>query len=319
VLQKYFGYDNSSFIDALKRRGFGIAEQGRSPYMDSESNMASALNMDYLNGLSTVLGPDSHNGLIVKQLIGDSRASRFLKSLGYRYIHLDTDNTTFAGDNPHISRYAALDNLTYLWLRGSILRPFTFSQGASNERFRGSVLSTFDRLNALPGTPGPTFAVVHVMPPHDPYVFGPQGQSVTVPDPSDNAQHSRAGMKLYVDQLRFINHKLLESVDRILARSPSPPIIIIQSDEGFEGSSDVFGKQTIGDIRVKGLSAFYLPGKDVSTLPQDLNIVNSFRYLFDQYFGTRFGMLENHSYAEGDHAYQWNEIQVRGDPTPSPG
>ncbi len=320
VLKEYLGYDNSQFIAELENRGFVIPEQGRSPYSDSESNMASALNLDYLNRFAIVLGANSENSLIVTQVLEDNRAAQFLESLGYRYLHIDSDNTTYPGDNPSISPIAAPDNLTYLWLRASILRVFGgrfgFSDDASDERFRRSVLAAFDRLKAMPEIPGAKFVFFHTLIPHDPYVFGPQGERVTFPDPSDDRLGSQEGIAFYVGQLRFSNQLLLESVDEILAHSESPPIIIIQADEGFQSNPETFDEEAVLDIRLKGLSAFYLPGKDVSGLPQNLNNVNTFRYLFDLCFGTHLGMLENASYGEGDSPFQPLELHVIGDPTP---
>ncbi len=318
VLKEYLGYDNSQFIHDLRNRGFVIPEQGRSPYSDSESNMASALNLDYLNRFEDVVGAESQNSLIVTQVLEDNRASHFLNALGYQYTHIDSDNTTYAGDNPSISPIAAPDNLTYLWLRASSLRTFSgpvgFSNDASDERFRQSVLAAFDRLKAMPQIAGPKFVFFHTLIPHDPYVFGPQGESVTFANPSDDRLGSQPGIPYYVGQLRFSNQLLLESIDVILAQSKSPPIIIIQGDEGFQSNAQTFGEETMQDIRLKGLNAFYVPGKDMSGLPQNLNNVNTFRYLFDLCFGTHLAMLENVSYAEGNYLFQPQKIHVVGDP-----
>jgi hypothetical protein len=320
VLRDQLGYDNNLFIQELQNRGFVVAQHSRSPYSDSESNMASALNLDYLSRFGSVLGPTSDNAVIVTQVIADNRAARYLQSLGYRYIHIDSDNTSYPGDNPSISAIAAPDNLTYLWLRATFLRafggPFGFRNEATDARFRQSVLTAFDRLNAVADLPGPKFVFFHTLIPHDPYVFGPQGERVTFPDPTDERLGSREGLSFYVGQLRYMNQLLLDSVDHILARSTSRPIIVIQSDEGISASPEDFSKELVQDMRVKGLSALYMSGVDGSTLPQDLNSVNTFRYLFDQYFGTRLGMLPNASYTEGEHLYQPDEIHVDGDPIP---
>ena len=319
ILREQLGFDNLQFIQELERRGFVIAEQSRSPYSDSESNMASALNLEYLSGFGNVLGETSDNALIVTQVLADNRASHFLEALGYRYIHIDSDNTTYPGDNPSISPIAAPDNFTYFWLRGTILMTFGgqfgFNQESSDERFSRSVLEAFDRLNAMPEALGPKFVFFHTLIPHDPYVFGPQGERVTFANPSDERLGSPEGVAYYVGQLRFSSQLLLRSIDQILAASKTPPIIIIESDEGFQSNPDNFGEEQMRDIRVKGLSAFYLPGADTSSLPQDHNTVNTFRYLFDLYFGTHIGMLKNTSYAEGDYLYQPIEIHVLGDPT----
>ncbi|HMJ00197.1 MAG TPA: hypothetical protein VK488_10225 [Gaiellaceae bacterium] len=315
VLKRYFNYDDSGFIRRLEKRGFALAGQSRSPYSKSEFNMASTLNMDYLSRLPKLLGRSSQDVLLVRKMIEDSRASRVLGSLGYRYIHIDSDNITFAADNPHISTRAAPDNLTYLWLRDSVLRlvggRYGFTDAATDERFRKSVRSAFAHLEATPKEPGPKLVVFHTLLPHDPYVFGARGQDVTFPDQSDTGHSTRQGMRYYVRQLEFVNLKLLEATDAILASSKTPPIIVIQSDEGFEALPEDFGEAVVQDMRVKGLSAFYLPGAAKHRLPQSLNTVNSFRFLFNQYFGTHYPMLKSASYPELDLPYQFEKMPVR--------
>ena len=117
VLKRYFRYDDSGFVRELEKRGFVMAPGTRSPYSKSELNMAAALNMDYLSRLPQILGKSSQDVLLPRKMIEDSRASHVLKALGYSYTHIDSDDITFAADNPHISTLAAPDNLTYLWLR----------------------------------------------------------------------------------------------------------------------------------------------------------------------------------------------------------
>ena len=103
MLQRYFHYPNTAFVQALRERGFVVSQQARSPYSDSESNIAAALNMAYLDGLPRILGARSQDVRPVRRVIADSRASRLLKSLGYRYVHLDTDEVTFPFRNPRLS------------------------------------------------------------------------------------------------------------------------------------------------------------------------------------------------------------------------
>ncbi len=315
MLKRYFGYNDSAFVRQLEKRGFVLAAGARSPYSKSELNMASALNMDYLSSLPKILGPTSENVLLPRKMIEDSRASHVLKSLGYRYFHIDSDNITFAADNPHISPLASPDNLTHLWLRNSVLQlvggRFGFNESGTNERFRKSVRSAFGRLGSVAAEPGPKFVLFHTLMPHDPYIFGPHGESVTFPDQSDTGHSTKPGIQYYVRQMQYINRKLLEATDAILEHSKTPPIIVIESDEGFEALEEDFGEAAVRDIRVKGLTAFYLPGKAKSRLPQKLNTVNSFRFIFNEYFRTHYPLLKSVSYPELDHAYQFEAMRVK--------
>jgi hypothetical protein len=315
VLRRYFRYPDSSFVAALKRRGFVISPQARTPYSDSEMNIAAELNMGYLDGLGRILGSRSQDVRPVKRLIQDNRASRLLSSLGYRYVHLDTDEVTFAGSNPHISRFAPPDSFANLWGHNTALRLFGgalgFDTHATNDRFRHSVRSVFAQLDALPRLPGPKFVVFHTLLPHDPYIFGSDGQAITFPGHTDDSLGSRLGMRYYLGQLRYLNGELLRTIDAIRARSGTPPAIVLQSDEGFQAASSTFGEATMQQIRVKGLLALSLPGLKGVRAPQPPTTVNTLRYLLNRYFGTHYPLLRAASYPELDFPYQFEEMRVK--------
>jgi hypothetical protein len=315
VLKRYFRYDNARFIGQLRKRGFVISPQSRSPYSDSEMNIAAAVNMDYLSRLTSLLGTDSQDVRPVRRLIHDNRASRLLESLGYRYVHLDSDEVTFPAGNPHISPVATPDTFMTLWMQQSVLSEvggsIGFNEAATNERFRKTIRSAFSGLAAVPSEPGPKFVLFHTLMPHDPYIFGPHGESITFPDHSDEGHTTKLGMKYYVKQAQFTETKLLAATDAILARSKQPPIILIQADEGFEASEDDWGLATVRDMRVKGIAALYLPGEGKARPPEKLNTVNTLRFIFNRYFGTRYPLLRNASYPELDLPYQFKEMPVR--------
>ena len=316
VLKRYFHYDNSGFIRELEQRGFVMAEQSRSPYSDSEMNVAAEVNLDYLSRLPSILGTKSQDVRPVRRLIEHNRASRLLASLGYRYVQLDTDEVTFAAGNPGISRVATPDSFGTLWLQQTLLGEvggwIGFNEAASNERFRDTIRSQFAELADVPQQPGPKFVLFHTLMPHDPYIFGPQGENSTFPDHSEEGHTRKIGMRYYARQARFVETKLLEAVDAIQARSKQPPVIVLEADEGFEASDKDWSEATVRDIRVKGIAALYLPGKGRLRPPEKLNTVNTLRFVFNSYFDTRYPLLGNASYPELDLPYQFEEMPVRG-------
>jgi hypothetical protein len=313
VLRHDFHYDDARFLHALEQRGFTISPESRSPYSDSEMNIAAAVNMDYLSRLPAILGPKSQDVRPISGLEEDNRAARLLRRVGYRYVHLDTDEVTFDGGNPGISRFAPPDSFANLWLKSSILRliggPFGFDDSARNGRFRHSVRRVFSQLEAVPRQTGPKFVFFHTLLPHDPYVFGPKGEAVTFPGHSDNDLGSRLGMRYYLKQLRYLNGKLLEAVDAILDGSTRPPVIVLQADEGFQADEGTFGEAAMQHIRVKGLIALYLPGAK-SALPEPPNTVNTLRFVFNRYLGTHYPLLRTASYPELDFPYQFEGMRV---------
>jgi hypothetical protein len=121
---------------------------------------------------------------------------------------------------------------------------------------------------------------------------------------------SPKGMTYYRRQLEFLNRELLRSVDAILSAAASPPVIVIQSDEGFQANPEPLGEATMQTIRVKGLAAFYLPGVPHPGVPDPPTSVNDLRYVFNQYLGTHYDLLPSASYPEGDLPYEFKEMPV---------
>jgi hypothetical protein len=59
VLQNIYNFDNSSFVDALKVRGFYIADESRTNYIYTQISLASSLNFEYLDYISFAGGLSS--------------------------------------------------------------------------------------------------------------------------------------------------------------------------------------------------------------------------------------------------------------------
>jgi hypothetical protein len=312
ILRQYFHYDNRAFARQLARRGFSIADHSRSPYSDSESNIAAELNMDYLTGLGRALGKRSEDVRPLKRVMEDSRSSRLAKALGYRYVHRDSDEVTFAGGNPHISSVAVPDSFTSLWLQKTVLRRFGgrfgYNDRAGDQRFRRNIRSSYSEVERIPTQEGgPKFVVYHTLMPHDPYIFGARGQSVTFPSTKDEVVHSELALPYYLHQVEFVEGQLLKMVDAIRSKSKRPPVIVIMADEGYESGDTTFGEEAMKDIRVKGILAISIPGARQPQVPQPPNTVNALRYVFNRVWGTHYPMLSTASYPEGDFPYQWDE------------
>ena len=314
VLRQYFHYDNAAFLAQLARRGFQVSPQLRSPYADSESNIASAMNMDYLSQFPKVLGAKSQDVRPVKAVMQHSRVARIATSLGYRFIHMDTDDVTFDQPNPDTRSFSAPDSFGNLWMRKTVLGavggPIGFNHRATDSRFRTSVRGVFRKLDAVPALPGPKFVVFHTLLPHDPYVFGAQGQGVAFPGKTDYDLATTTGRRYYLRQLEFLNRELLTAIDHIVAGSKTPPVVVIQSDEGFQANPETWGEATMNDIRVKGFGAFLLPGLTAG-VPDPPITLNSLRFVFNHYLGANWPMLPAHSYPEGDYPYQYKPMRVR--------
>jgi hypothetical protein len=149
---------------------------------------------------------------------------------------------------------------------------------------RQQVLYDLEMLPRLPQEESsPKFVFAHILLPHEPFVFDPQGEPVNYPEPLDDETYVAA----YRDQVIFLNQRLLPILRSLIETSPTPPIIILQGDTG-PGRVSHAGRMAI-------LSAYYLPDVD-ELLPPTLSPINNFRLIFNLYFGGQFDLLEDRSY-----------------------
>ncbi len=148
---------------------------------------------------------------------------------------------------------------------------------------------------------GNYFIYAHVLSPHAPYVFGPNGEKRIGVDPYtllDGVSTEPWKPEMYRDQVIYMNKLALNVIDEILRKSDPQPIIILQGDH----SSRAYGNlQPTEEERMKLLypilNAYYLPGMDASgTIPSSITPVNSFRLIFNHYFGTSLPAVEDASY-----------------------
>ena len=156
----------------------------------------------------------------------------------------------------------------------------------------------FSRLSQIPETKGPTFVFAHFLTPHPDYVFESNGDFLPLQEAVKESLETR-----YLDQLVATNNMVESVIDQLLADSAVPPIIILQSDEGpYPDFNNTFNwTQSQGndlDLRVKSgiLNAYYFPGVDSSVFYPSITPVNSFRLLFNLYFGTNLALLPDKYY-----------------------
>ncbi len=153
---------------------------------------------------------------------------------------------------------------------------------------RDRVFYVLDSLKVLPTMPGPKFVFVHLIIPHDPFDIGENGEFVD----SWSSMSREAYFDGYRHQVIYISKVLPEITAAILANSSTPPVIIIQGDHGPS-------YQYRDDQRAEILNAYYLP-EGADQLYSTITPVNTFRIVFNTYFGGDFPLLPDISYLPVD-------------------
>ena len=297
TLRRIQEFDNSSFLDALRAKGFFIPTKSRANYAQTHLSLASALSMEYLPAFPA----DSKDREPTYQLIQQNAVTKFLRSKGYRFVQISSGMVEMTDRNPYADvdfRNGRLDEFSMLAIESSALYPFLRHEIEAQERER--VLYSFQKLSEMPAVAGPKFVFAHVLVPHPPFVFGPNGEMRDDPTIRLYEENPWLLKGHYIDQLKFTNKKVLEIVDSLLANSKVPPIIIFQGDHGTASAGGGYkGLEKPNDLlikeRMKIFAAYYLPGKE-NVIPDEITPLNSFRRIFNAYFDAGFELLPDKSF-----------------------
>jgi hypothetical protein len=117
--------------------------------------------------------------------------------------------------------------------------------------------------------------------------------------------------RAYTDQIQYLNGRVLAAIDRILAASPEP-IVILMGDHGLRLLLRRSARDTCLRETFAILNAIRLPDRDESWLYETISPVNVFRIVFDAYFGTKLGRLPDRSlFAHRPGYYDFVEVTDR--------
>ena len=298
-LYSAYEFDNSEFISALEERGFYVGQCSQSNYVRTEISLASSLNMMYLQELDDDFKPESTARRVLWDSLKHSAVRYNFESMGYTTVNFATgfawneleDADVFLSPPPFSS---GLSEFEGLFLRTTLARyindwGWVDPDAVMGQSFRDRFNNIFDHVDDLARMKEPTFAYIHVISPHPPFVFDPEGNPTYPPNFwNENRQYPPdLYEKGYVNQLQHLNAEVLAAVDTILAESETPPVIIFQGDHGPWLQPK--------NKRMWILNAYYLPGHNDELYPT-ITPVNSFRLIFNAYFGGKYDILDDVSY-----------------------
>ena len=294
-------FDNHDFLDNLTSQGFYIADQSHSNYSQTILSISSSLNMQYLDKL-VALAPKSDIRSPLIRLIGNSQVRRFLAEQGYQLVAFDTGyyGTIINDADVFIKRQNSINIFEYMMINDSLVF-VAFDKFVKLFAFDG-MIDQFHQLDEATNLSGPKFVFAHFVNPHPPFLIDQNGNMQEEYPASFSDGNFFSGSKDdyrngYREQMLFLNQRLGEIIDHILSSSDPEPIIIIQGDHGsgLFLENDSYADSCIRE-RLSILNAYYLPGEQGANLYADITPVNSFRMIFNTYFGTDLPLLDDESY-----------------------
>ncbi len=313
VLLDRLGVDNSEFIAALRSRGFFVADCANSNYGETLSSMLSSLNYSYIEPGNPA---DSPNMLDLK----NNKIRAALKAYGYQFVSSRAFSSETDINNADIYLNYRTDQgmkdtmaqaqFAEFYLETTLLRTAFELYRMDPVRYdilpgwlfvsnnKDDVLGyasywyyqtryMFDTLEEFPQKDGNYLIYAHINTPHGPYVFDRNGNFRYTYNPKDDAPY-------YIDQVLYLNQRVIEMIDAILERSDVQPIIILQADHGAHVI-------TTGLEKHKILNAYALPGQMNSALYDTITPVNTFRLILRDYFKQDIDLLpDTIVYQNGD-------------------
>ncbi len=202
----------------------------------------------------------------------------------YPITKLSVTSVFYANYHQEPTLYPVYSSLVIETLRSEGYRVITF-ENRSNGHFdigEDMRLSRNQMLLSLPEMEGPKFVFAHFLVPHPPFIFTPDGKFHW-------AEQQAPG---YASNAKFIDSQIVPVVAEIIKNSKIPPVIIIMGDHGATGVP----KLEIPQRRMSILNAYYVNDKAKKDLYETITPVNSFRIVFNNYFGTKYSLLEDLSY-----------------------
>ena len=301
ALQQFMQYDNSSFENELRQRGFFVADSSFSNYNYTVFSVASTLSMDYLradgffNGKTDLprafkalrdnpttaffekQGYEIHNYSIFdikghptslfRTLLQFDKSPLTTQTLVYRtWKDIGYHLVFFLGLKKHINEITLTSDLKNNLLADSLTRALTEKPSAS-----------------------PRFVYTHLVMPHAPYYFDSLGKQFPLTALND-ATHSDKGR--YINYLAYTNKKLLSLVDHITRNNKRPPIIVLLGDHGCR---DCLQNMNEAKAQSLNLNAILLPENNYTGFYKGMSSVNEFRLIMNSSFKQSLPLIKDSS------------------------
>lgn len=311
VMRAAFRHDNTVLVDFLAANRFCVSNRSYAHYGSTDLSLASSFSMNYVH---TLYPPPWSAVRDVKSLIElkvNGTVIRFLKKIGYSFVlvtnGLETIEPSYADHcvGPHWTAHGLFfDEFQNGLIRMTplpIVAGYVHTTLSLDEQHRQRVSFAFDYLSRYRKTATPRFIFAHIIAPHDPLVFGANGE------PIDNdktywellEKDTETLVRLFGNEAAFLEKQVARTVASIIKNNPAhPPVIIIQSDHGSSliPPVDAHPSRRFLQERHGIFMAIHAPGGDVLDTCETLAPVNLFRRIFNCYFKLDMHLIENKIY-----------------------
>lgn len=315
-LKEFLQYDDDWFYSELENRGFYLAKKSLSNYPITRLSLASSLNMSYLDKFESAAGPEKKNWTMMNKLARDNQTARLFQKQGYDYVLVDSG---FAASNQSsitdkIQSGTFTDFFSERILRSTIVSLLPGAEEAIMSCARNRILNQFAYLQKMEKSNTPKFVFTHILSPHEPYLFGANGEPVYFPGGRCDHHWTTETKNAYLAQVEFIQKKTLATIDIMLAKNPDA-IFVLQGDHGTH-CSDYVSEHSPSDSllneRYSILNAYKVPSFIQARLANEIEPVNSFVVILNGLFDYGIELSPNKQiYSSYDEPFLFKDVSER--------
>lgn len=309
-MKRLFDFNNSDFNFNLENIGFKIQSNSKSNYCRTNFSLSSTLNLNYVQNLTNKKLFQSD----LNTYISDNLVSKIFRKNNYKYYlfdsgfglknKYDSDEILIKSNNVFLSNFfSTSDNDLYsVFINNSIFKILNSNLvgNISVKNYSLKVLNVFEKLPLIAKNRNKKFVFAHIISPHPPFLFNEYGIISEYGYDTPNKLWNR---KLYFDQLKFINKKIVKMVRQIIINDKNDKIIIIQGDHGsriLTEENKLNRYENWVDERFSIFNGIYVSNnlsyKKALENEWDKTSVNTFRIIFNKIFNSNFQLLSDKLY-----------------------
>jgi hypothetical protein len=289
----------------MEALGFDSADRARSNYPLTALTLASMFNMRHVDSLEGLESPPARvqdQYRLLARAINKSDGIDAFRERGYEIV-------TVPSPFSNLALYAAdrrLDDGRLTEFELAILQQGmlpdvvpSLQRSWQTDDLRARVTTTLDRTVELAKERGgrPKFVLSHLMSPHAPVLFGPDGSSrhgwpcfprCSAFDPG-HAYPDALVAEAIAGQVTHLNDLVVDAVRKIITTSERPPIVIVFSDHGLRHNPDDRAEM------LRSLLLAYTPGHP-GLVPDDATPINLLARILNAYQGAAIPLASEESY-----------------------
>jgi hypothetical protein len=307
--REVLGVAQNSLDSLLTTKGFFVIPDSRSNYNLTPFSMASILGMQYLDWMKQVVVKNpshySHAATAIKNAVlfdwlqknnytiynlsifdlpghPSMNKERFFTELGTEVIFF---GTFWSKARWHI--------LPYFF--PSLIKESAVKQQANLRQmlehfkpYNANILDSLVRMSSSQDHVQRKFVYAHLEMPHYPYFYDSAGHAY--PDEIAYSRSSVTDKKMFREYISYTNYAINKLLDSMLAKNKGRDVIVLQSDHGTRNLDETRPKDAF-----RNYSAFYFPDRDYHLLYPGMSNVNTFRIIFNKYFGQQLPLLKDSS------------------------